>query len=47
MLSEAIAWLWSIDPEFAFLLALPFVVALAAFIGHGLFQRAERNADDE
>jgi hypothetical protein len=32
MFAELIEWVMSLDPEFAFLLALPFAVALAGFV---------------
>jgi hypothetical protein len=35
-------WLAALDPEFAFLLALPFLVAAAAFIGDAIRAVARR-----
>jgi hypothetical protein len=34
MLGELIEWTQNLDPGFAFLLALPFVVAIAGFVAH-------------
>ena len=34
MLGELIEWIQNLDPSFAFLLALPFLVAIAGLIAH-------------
>lgn len=39
---ELIQWLVSLDPGFAFLLALPFLVGLAGFLAEYLRQRRAR-----
>jgi len=42
LLSEAIAWLRDVDPVFAFLVALPFVVVAAGLAGELLRRPARR-----
>jgi hypothetical protein len=36
MLAELFEWVMNLDPEFAFLLALPFAVALAGFLAEAV-----------
>ena len=42
MLGELFDWLVNLDAEFAFLLALPFVVAAAGFLSEVVRSRAAR-----
>jgi hypothetical protein len=42
MFAELIEWVMSLDREFAFLLALPFVVAIAGFIAEAVRTREPR-----
>lgn len=42
-LQETIQWFASLEPGFAFLLALPFLVALAGFFGEYLKRRRENS----
>jgi hypothetical protein len=44
MFAELIEWALALDPEFAFLLALPFVVALAGFLAETKERTAKRDA---
>ena len=41
-IGELIQWLLSLDPSFAFLLALPFVVGFAGFLSEHLRRRRAR-----
>jgi hypothetical protein len=42
MLGELVEWVLNLDPAFAFLLALPFVVALAGFLSEAARKREPR-----
>ena len=42
MLAELIEWVMNLDPEFAFLLALPFAVALAGFLSEAVRRPSAR-----
>jgi hypothetical protein len=41
---ETVAWFASLSPEFAFLLALPFLIAIAAFVADGVRRRYGRSS---
>lgn len=45
MFAELIEWVMGLDPEFAFLLALPFAVAIAGFLAEGGRAREHRTRE--
>jgi hypothetical protein len=46
LLSELAAWWRTVTPEFAFLLALPFAVALAGWLSESLGRRRLDRSDE-
>ena len=46
-ISELIQWINSLDASFAFLLALPFLVALAGLLAEFVRQRRARSSRDK
>ena len=43
MFGELVEWMLNLDPEFAFLLALPFAVGLAGFLSEAVRDRRTRH----